>query len=55
MANIQLNRLIKSRQMRMMSLIGGGLLILSLIVVGLLADAKPKKHVALNLMYRHKN
>ncbi|MCX7116305.1 MAG: hypothetical protein NTW94_00010 [Legionellales bacterium] len=48
MANIQLNRLIKSRQMRMMSLIGGGLLILSMIVVGLLADAKPKKHPALN-------
>ncbi len=48
MANIQLNRLIKSRQMRMMSLIGGGLLILSLIVVGLLADAKPKKHAALS-------
>jgi conjugal transfer pilus assembly protein TraB len=48
MANIQLNRLIKSRQMRMMSLIGGGLLILSMIVVGLLADAKPKKHAALN-------
>lgn len=48
MANIQLNRLIKSRQMRMMSLIGGGLLILSLIVVGLLADAKPKKHATLN-------
>ena len=48
MANIQLNRLIQSRQMRMMSLIGGGLLILSLIVVGLLADAKPKKHATLN-------
>ena len=48
MANIQLNRLIKSRQLRMMSLIGGGLFILFLIVVGLLADAKPKKHVPVN-------
>ncbi len=48
MANSQLNRLIKSRQMRMMALVGGGLLILSLIVVGLLADAKPQKHTVLN-------
>jgi len=48
MANIQLNRLIKSRQLRMMSLIGGGLFILFLVVVGLLADAKPKKHASVN-------
>ena len=46
MANLKLNRLIKSRQMRMMSLVGGGLLVLSMIVVALLADAKPKKHSA---------
>ena len=48
MANIQLNRLIKSRQLRMMSVIGGGLFILFIIIVGLLADAKPKKHAAVN-------
>lgn len=48
MANIQLNRLIKSRQLRMMSLIGGGLFVLLLIVVGLLTDAKPKKHAAVS-------
>lgn len=48
MANTQLNRLIKSRQLRMMSFIGGGLFILFLVVVWLLADAKPKKHAAQN-------
>lgn len=44
MANIKLNRLIKSRQMRMMSLVGGGLLVVSMTIIALLADAKPKKH-----------
>ena len=48
MANLSLNRLIKSRQMRMMSLVGGGLLVLSMTVIALLADAKPKKHSAVD-------
>jgi conjugal transfer pilus assembly protein TraB len=48
MANLKLNRLIKSRQMRMMSLVGGGLLILSMTIIALLADAKPKKHKDVN-------
>lgn len=48
MANLNLNRLIKSRQRRMMSLVGGGLLVLSMTVVALLADAKPKKHHAVD-------
>ena len=44
MANLKRNRLIKSRQMRMMSLVGGGLLVVSMTIIALLADAKPKKH-----------
>lgn len=48
MANIQLNRLIKSRQMKKFGVIGSGFLILSLVIVGLLADAKPKKHAVVN-------
>lgn len=44
MANLKLNRLIKTRQMRMMSLVGGGLVVVSMIIMALLADAKPKKH-----------
>lgn len=48
MANLRLNGLIKSRQMRMMSLVGGGLLVLSMTIVALLADSKPKKHSAVD-------
>lgn len=44
MANLKLNSLIKSRQMRMMGLVGGGLLVVTMTVIALLADAKPKKH-----------
>ena len=43
MANAKLNRLIKSRQMRIFSLVGGGLMIALLIMVALLVDAHPKK------------
>lgn len=48
MANLSFNRLIKSRQMRMMSLVVGGLLVLSMTVIALLMDAKPKKHSAVD-------
>lgn len=48
MANIQLNRLIKSRQMKKFGVIGGGFLILLLVIVGFLADAKPKKHAVVD-------
>ena len=48
MANLRLNRLIQSRQARMLGIVGGGLLVLTLTVVGLLADAKPKKHAVID-------
>ena len=44
MANLNLNRLIKSRQMRKMGMLGCALLVVSMILIGLLVDAKPKKH-----------
>jgi conjugal transfer pilus assembly protein TraB len=44
MANLKINRLIKSRQMRMMSVVSVLLLVLAMTLIALLADAKPKKH-----------
>lgn len=44
MANIHINRLIKSRQMRLMGLVGFAIFAIVMTVVGLLAEAKPKKH-----------
>lgn len=44
MANLKLNNLIKSRQKRMMGFVSLGLFVLSMIIIALLADAKPKKH-----------
>lgn len=44
MANVSLNRIMKLRQMRTLCVVGGGLLVLIMTVIGLLADAKPKKH-----------
>jgi conjugal transfer pilus assembly protein TraB len=48
MVNLKLNRLIKSRQMRMMSIVGLGVFVLSMIIIALLADAKPTKHSTAN-------
>ena len=43
MANMRLNSLIKSRQMRMLGLVGGGIFVVFILIVTLLADVSPKK------------
>lgn len=48
MANLKLNRLIKSRQARMMTWVGAGLLVLSMTIVALIADGTPKKQSAVD-------
>lgn len=44
MANLKLNNLIKSRQKRIMTFVGLGLFFFGMLIIALLADAKPKKH-----------
>ena len=48
MANMKLNRLIKSRQMRMIGVMGTVMFMVFLLIVWLLADTKAKKHVAVD-------